>query len=103
MNHERLHLILKRMRRRSKRLAGAGRGDEGGGGGGPPPSGGGDGRGGGFGWRGAQENLPRHRARVQRGQGVDAAVEGFVSLAGRLEPLTHGMAAHEARAHLLAG
>jgi len=41
------HLILKRIRRRSKRPAGAGSGDEGEGIGEPPPSGGDGGRGGG--------------------------------------------------------
>ena len=40
---------------------------------------------------------------MQLGECVDAAVERFVSFAGRLEPVAHGMAAHEARAHLLAG
>ena len=40
---------------------------------------------------------------MQRGERVDAAVERFVSFAGGLEPVAHGMAAHEARADLLAG
>ena len=40
---------------------------------------------------------------MQRGQGVDAEVERLVSLARRFEPVAHGMAAHEARADLLAG
>jgi hypothetical protein len=33
---------------------------------------------------------------------LDAAVERFVSLARRLEPITHRMAEHEAGAHLFA-
>jgi hypothetical protein len=33
---------------------------------------------------------------------VDAAVERFVSFPGRLEPMVHGVAAHEARANCLA-
>jgi hypothetical protein len=37
-----------------------------------------------FGRRGAQENFPGNRAGVQRGQRVDAAVQRFVSFAGRV-------------------
>ena len=40
---------------------------------------------------------------MQCGQRVDAPVERFVSFAGGFEPIAHRMAAHEARAHLLAG
>jgi len=39
---------------------------------------------------------------VEGCQRVDAAVERFVSFAGGLEPVAYGMAAHEARADLLA-
>jgi hypothetical protein len=70
------------MRRRSKRVGSAGSREEGG---------------------GAEEDLPWNRARVQRGECVDPAVEGLVSFAGRLEPIAHGMAAHEAGADFLAG
>jgi hypothetical protein len=40
---------------------------------------------------------------VQRRQRVNAAVEGLVSFVRRLEPIAHGVAAHEARANFLAG
>lgn len=40
---------------------------------------------------------------AQHGESVDAAVEGFVAFAGRPEPVPQGLAAHEARADLLAG
>ena len=40
---------------------------------------------------------------MQCGERVDAAVERFVSFTGGLKPIPHGVAAHEARADLLAG
>jgi hypothetical protein len=52
---------------------------------------------------GAEQHLPGNRARVKRGERVDAAVQHLVSLPGGLEPVAHGMAADETGADLLAG
>ena len=52
-----------------------------------------------FGRSGAQENFPRHRTRMQRRHGIDAAVQRLVANAGGLEPIAHRMPVHEARAH----
>jgi hypothetical protein len=92
------HPILKRMRRRSKRLADVGSSDAECGAG-PPPSGGDRGRGGGS--VGAARSRTSQGTRVQGRDRVDAAAEGLVSLPGGLEPIAHGMAADEARADLL--
>jgi hypothetical protein len=40
---------------------------------------------------------------VQRGHGIDTAVERFVAHARRLKPITHTIHTHEARTHFLSG
>jgi hypothetical protein len=90
------------MRRRSTRLAAAGSGVLGDGSGGPPPSGDDGGRGGAS--VGAQEHFPGNRARMQRGERVDARPSSASLLLPEcLNPIVHWVAAHETRADLAAG
>jgi hypothetical protein len=101
-NHSRRHLILNRIRRRSKRLAGAGSGDEEAGAGrwrlwsfrAPAAAA--------ARWARVGENFSGERPSIERGERIDAAVKRFIANARGLEPIANGMAAHEARANLLA-
>jgi hypothetical protein len=94
--------MLTRIRRRSKPLAGADKGNTSGGTNNPPAPGDDAGPRRQISGRCAEENLPWNRPRVQCGHGMDPPIKRFIADTRGLEPIANRVAANEVRVDLLA-